>query len=169
VGKKQKKPKIEQTGVVLTADLRTQLAAAAQAAGNSVSAEIRQRLERTFAEDGFDLPTRNLVEKVRSLTTAVKIQTTQTWHAHPAATRVLRRAINVALARIMPGGDPNAIDNAVFAPGELPIVRLVAQGSDDPDEMGIALEAVVHHAGGWSPQSQIEILKNAKVDDNGKR
>ena len=133
MGKKRTKPKkIEQTGVVLTSDLRTQLAAAAQAADHSVSQEIRNRLQRTFDEDKFDAPTLKLAAAIRDLSTLVSIQTRHNWHSHPAAARVLRYAITARLARLKPEGDPT------FAAGELPTARLVAQGSDDPEQWGSA-------------------------------
>jgi hypothetical protein len=115
------------------------LEAASQAAGHSLGEEIRQRLERTFEEDGYSEETRRLVGAVRELTTYVRLQTGHDWFAHPAAARVLQYAITARLSRLKPEGE------AIFAPGELPTARLVAQGSDDPEAMGLGLEAVEFH------------------------
>ena len=55
-------------GVALPDDLREQLQRAADAAGHSVAAEIRQRVERTFSEDAIDPVMRELIAGI--LTTA---------------------------------------------------------------------------------------------------
>jgi hypothetical protein len=138
-----------QMGVALSDDLRDRLEKSADAAGHSVGEEIRQRLERTFAEDDArDPETRKLISAIADLAIWVRIQTNRDWHSHPAANRVLRDAITTYLARLKPSGEP------VFAPGELPTVRLVAAGSDDPEAMGLALEALVFHTPPMTPERQ---------------
>jgi hypothetical protein len=54
--------------------------------------------------------------------------------------------ITARLARLKPAGD------AVFKPGELPAARLVAPDSDDPEQIGLALEAVEFHTPPMTPQ-----------------
>src|SRR5438128_1680405 len=132
-------PSKRQMGVGLPDDLRAQLEAASAAGGHSVAEEIRRRLERTFEDEGIDPETRKLMAAIGSLTTLVRLQTGHAWHSHAAANRVLRHAITARLARLKPSGE------AVFAPDELPSARLVAAGSDDPEAMGLGLEAVDFH------------------------
>lgn len=103
-----------------------------------VSEEIRQRLERTFRNDGIDQPTRALMAAIDRFAVLVRLQTNHHWHAHAAAGRVFRRMITARLARL---GIKGPLSNeAVFQPGELPTALLV--NSENPDEMGTALEAI---------------------------
>lgn len=114
-----------------------------KAASPRVGEEIRQRLERTFADERIDAPTRSLMEAVGRLASLVFLQTMQHWHGHPAAGRVFRRAIDARLTRL---GMKNVFENDPrFGPGELPDVRVV-MGSDMPNEMGLGLEALDFHA-----------------------
>jgi hypothetical protein len=103
--------------------------------------QIRSRVELTFRNDEIDEPTRKLMAAVENLAVLVRLQTCHEWHSHPAANRVLRHAIVARLARLKGGGE-----EASFAPDELPKARLVAPESDDPRDMGVALEAVDFHS-----------------------
>jgi hypothetical protein len=132
-------PLKRQMGVALDPKLRARLEAASVTAGHSVASEIRRRLEQSFEAEGLDLPTRRLMAAIGELAVLVRLQTNHAWHSHPAANRVFRHALTARLARLKPSGEP------VFAPNELPTVRLVAAGSDDPEAMGLALEAVEFH------------------------
>lgn len=129
--------KVKQMGVGLPELLRAQLERAAKDAGHSIAAEIRSRLERTFKEDADDQATRALAVAVVNFAALVRLQTGHAWHSHPAASRVMRQAIISRLARLKGGWE----EEAAFAPGELPTARIFAPGSDDPREMGLALEA----------------------------
>lgn len=113
---------------------------AADASEKSLNEEVRMRLEASFEREGVDPETRALLETVENLANFVKIQTGHKWHQHPAANRVLRRAITERLDHLKPNGE------AVFRAEELPKSRLAAPGSDDPEVMGIALEAIDRHA-----------------------
>jgi hypothetical protein len=68
----------------------------------------------------------------------VEMQCGHHWSEHPATARVLQLAINALLARY------GAREDLKFAPGELPDVRLIAAGTDDPGVMAIVIEAIVH-------------------------
>ena len=109
-----------------------------------VSGEIRRRLELTSG----DAETLRLLEAVSAAAVLTSLQTGHKWHAHPAAHRVLRQIILSHLARFKPAGD------AVFAPGELPSARLVAPDSDDPEQIGLALEALQFHTPPMTPERQ---------------
>lgn len=78
---------------------------------------------------------------IDALSTLVQLQTGHSWHSHPAAHWVMRHALTARLQRLRPEGE------RVFAPDELPTARLVAAGSDDPQTMGVSLEAVDFHKG----------------------
>jgi len=122
-------------GVVLSDEIRAGLEAAAAKNGCSIGEEIRERLLRTFKEDRIDKPLRNFMAEVGMLVQMTRLQTGQDCQTHPAASAVLRHAINARLARRKESGPET------FAPGELPSRRLVAGGSDDPLTMGASLEA----------------------------
>jgi hypothetical protein len=124
-----------QTAVRLPQDVYDRL----KKSEHGVSEEIRRRLARTFAEDdaGTDPETRRLMDAIEKLAVLVRLQTNHNWHSHPAAHWVMRNAITARLQRLRPSGE------RVFAPGELPDARLVT--SDDPEAMGLGLEAVEFH------------------------
>jgi hypothetical protein len=140
---------MKQIKVSLPDGLRAQLEEAATNADHSLSEEVRTRIEESLEEDVIDPETRKLMAGIGALAHLVRIQTGRNWYDHAASNRVLRHAITARLER-MKGGT----DEAVFHPGELPVVRLVAAGSDDPREMGLALEAVdfhTHPPDNWRP------------------
>jgi len=142
---------MKQLKVGLPDYLREELEQAAAASGKSLADEVRVRLEASFESEGSDPETRALVGAVDFLAGLVNIQTGHKWHQHPAANRVLRYAIMARLARLKPNGDP------VFGPDELPKRRLAAPDSDDPEVMGLALEAVDFHTPRMSLKQRHEL------------
>jgi hypothetical protein len=82
--------------------------------------------------------------KIRALINLVELQCGRRRSKHPATARVLQLAINALLARY------GARQDLKFAPGELPDVRLVAAGTDDPATIAIGVEAVVHSSASTS-------------------
>jgi hypothetical protein len=137
---------VKQLKVSLPDGLREHLEQASSKAGHSLSEELRLRLEKTIADEEIDPETRELMAAVGRFAALVRLQTRQEWHRHPAAHRVLRHEITARLARLKPEGEP------VFLSGELPTARLVAAGSDDPEAMGLALEAVDFHRPPMTPE-----------------
>jgi len=111
---------------------------AAQRTGRSLSGEIRKRLNNSLAEDDVRPDFLRLKDEVGALIDLVEMQCGHRWSQHPATARVLQLAINALLARY------GAREDLKFAPGELPDVRLVAAGTDDPGVMAISIEAVHH-------------------------
>jgi hypothetical protein len=128
-------PKQKQMGVSLPDDLRKMLEDACAGTGRSIAEEIRERLWRTFKEDVIAKPLWNFMTEMAILASFTRMQTGQDFRTHPGANAVLRYAINARLARTKAEGPEK------FAPGELPSRRSVAAGSDDPQTMGVALEA----------------------------
>jgi hypothetical protein len=130
-------PKQKQMGVSLPDDLRKMLEDACAGTDRSIAEEIRRRLLRTFQDDVISMALRIFMAKVGLLGVLVRTQTGQDWRTHPAANAIMRHAFNALLARTKEAGPE------IFAPGELPIPsrRIVAAGSDDPQTMGVALEA----------------------------
>jgi hypothetical protein len=125
-----------QMGVVLSDEIRAELELAATRNGCSIGEEIRERLLRTFKQDRIDKPLRNFMAEVGALVQMTRLQTGQNCQTHPAASAVLRHAINARLARTKESGPET------FAPGELPSGRrLVAASTDDPQTIGVSLEA----------------------------
>jgi hypothetical protein len=128
---------MKQIKVSLYDSLRTRLEEAAEQSGSSLSDEIRRRLEYSVQQDGISPETRGLLHAIEDLADLVKAQTGHSWNQHSAANRVLREAIVARLQR------QTGAEEATFQREELPSVRLVAAGSDDPSAMALALEAIV--------------------------
>jgi hypothetical protein len=125
------KPDTVQTAVRLPREMLEKL----RQSSDGVSEEIRTRLARTLEEDA-DPPTRALVVAIDKLAVLVRLQTGHDWYSHPAAHRVFKQMIVSRLVHLKPSGE------AVFGSDELPPMasRLVA--SDDPETMGMGLEAI---------------------------
>jgi hypothetical protein len=130
-----KGPRQKQMGVALPDDLRRLLEDACAGIDKSIAEEIRDRLWRTFQEDAIGKPLRNLMAEMAMLAFMTEWQTGQDCRTHPGANAVLRHALNAWLAHTKKSGPE------CFAPGELPNRRFVAPGSDDPQTIGLALEA----------------------------
>jgi hypothetical protein len=129
-----------QLGVALDDRLRTRLEALADKAGRSIADEIRQRLERTLEQDAIeaaDPETSKLMAAIGRFAVIVRLDTGREWHKHAASHWVMRNTITGRLQRFRPEGE------RVFGPGELPSTRLVA--SDDPEAIGLSLEALDFH------------------------
>jgi hypothetical protein len=122
-------------GVALPNELRGLLEGACAGTDRSIADEIRRRLYRTFQDDAISRPLRIFMAEVGLLGVLTRTQTGHDWRTHPAANAVMRHAFNARLARTKQAGPET------FAPGELPSTRIVAAGSDDPQTMGVALEA----------------------------
>jgi hypothetical protein len=65
---------MRQLKISLTDDLFRQLAMVSTAAGHSLASEIRRRLERTFAQEGSDPRTDELLTAIRSFAVLVKCE-----------------------------------------------------------------------------------------------
>jgi hypothetical protein len=89
---------------------------------------LERAIGTSLAEDGVRAALIDLVE----------MECGHRWSEHPATARVLQLAINALLARY------GARGNLKFAPGELPDVRQIAVGRDDPGAIAIGVEAVVY-------------------------
>jgi hypothetical protein len=129
---------MKQVKVSLPGDDWTTLEQAAQRTGHSLSGEIRKRLKNSLAEDSVRADVLRFEDEIRALIDLVEMQCGHHWSEHPATARVLQLAINALLARY------GAREDLKFAPGELPDVRLIAAGTDDPGVMAIVIEAIVH-------------------------
>jgi hypothetical protein len=124
-----------QMGVVLSDEIHAGLELNARLHGCSIGEEIRRRILLTLQEDVIEPHLKNFMAEVGWLAILTEQLTKQDWRTHPAANAVLRYAINALLAREKESGAET------FAHGELPTKRLVAASSDDPQTMGVALEA----------------------------
>ena len=94
-----------------------------------VSEEIRQRVERTFHEDNFDLQTRELAGAVMWMADQVQRDTNVPWHDNPRAHEALSEAIVTWLGMIRPAWRGAVSD--LFGP-------------DDPQTLG---RAIARHYG----------------------
>ncbi len=135
---------MQQLKISLSDEIRDQLDAASAKAEHSLGEEIRRRLQTSFDDEALDPETRRLAAAIGNLAVLVKLQTG----------RVLRHALTARLARLKPEGEP------VFGSGELPIARLVASGSDDPEAMGLGLEAVDFHTPPMTAERRRQIDAN---------
>ena len=125
---------MRQLKISLTDDLFRQLAMVSTAARHSLASEIRRRLERTFAQEGSDPRTDELLTAIRSFAILVKCETGHAWHAHAGANEAFRRAIDLRLSRLKPSG------SAAFGDGSLPSDRSVTANTQDPVMMGHLIE-----------------------------
>jgi hypothetical protein len=125
---------MRQLKIGLTDDLFRQLARVSTAAGHSLASEIRRRLERTFAQEGSDPRTDELLTAIRSFAVLVKCETGHAWHAHAGANEAFRRAIDLRLSRRKQSG------SAAFGDGSLPSDRSVTANTQDPVMMGHLIE-----------------------------
>jgi hypothetical protein len=129
---------MKQVKVSLSDDNVAILEQASQRTGRSLSGEIRKRLTNSLAEDKVRPDFLRLKDEIGALIDLVEMQCGHQWSQHPATARVLQLAINALFARY------GAREELKFAPGELPDVRLVGAGTDDPGAMAIGIEAVHH-------------------------
>jgi plasmid stability protein len=155
---------MKQLKVGLPDYLREELERAAATSGKSLADEVRVRLEASFESEGSDPETRALAAAVDNLAKLVRLQTGHKWHKHAAANRIMRYAITGRLARLQPEGEP------VFRPDELPKNRPAAPGSNDPETMGLALEAIDFHAPARTSLEQShELFEKTKELDKDKK
>jgi len=87
---------MKQLKVSLDDDLRAKLEASSVASGKSLGEDIRDRLERTFAEDLIDPKTRDLTDDIQGLAGELAAQS-HTWHAHPKAFEAFTEAVKTWL------------------------------------------------------------------------
>ena len=117
---------------------------------------MRRRLERTFVDDGIEPETRKLMAAIANLDFLTWLGTNRLrWHSHPGANQVLRHAIAARLQRLRPPGE------AVFATGELAVPPLVA--SEDPQAIGLAIEAIDFHQPPMTPERRAELNRFAEA------
>ncbi len=123
--------------LVFVSEVRAWVEAAASKAGHSFAEEIKQRLQNSLAEDAIDPETRRLMNAVRFSASLIGIQTGHQWHSHPAATSVMKHAIDAQLVHLE-GGD----GESQFLPDELPTKESRwLPLPDDSRGMGVALAA----------------------------
>jgi hypothetical protein len=112
--------KQRQLAIALRPEIRNWVEGAASAAGHSLAEEIRQRLERTFAEDGVDKPTRELVEAVKWIAEEVNRQSeVESWSVVPRAHEALAAALQTWMNLITPPSR-GAVSDDLFGPGDPP-------------------------------------------------
>jgi plasmid stability protein len=122
---------MKQIKVSLPDDDVATLEQAAQRTGRSLSGETRKRLRNSLEEDSVRPDFLRLKDEVCALIDLVEMQCGHRWSEHPTTARVLQLAMNALFARY------GAREDLKFAPGELPDVRLVDAGTDDPGVMAI--------------------------------
>jgi hypothetical protein len=128
---------MRQVNVSLPDDLRAELDAASAAAGHTLATEIRNRLQRSIANDRLGGPNQRFMQLIGLLGFLTRQQTGHMWHEHAAAHFVFRGAIEILLGRMKPAGNP------VLDPAELPADRPVAV--TDLEAMAAGLEAIISH------------------------
>jgi hypothetical protein len=98
VAKVAKPPAV--TGVRLPPDMRERLAQE----GN-LSDAIKRRLEASFAWDGIDAPTHELLDATRALAGLIYRDTRAAWHTNAYLRAALAEAIAIWMAERVPGDD----------------------------------------------------------------
>jgi hypothetical protein len=147
---------MKQLKVALSDDLRARLDAATARSGRSLADEIRRRVELSLEIDAEGGPTAALAQAVLDLAALVYIDTGQNWYSHAAAHWAFRTALTAWLQRRRPAGERK------FAPGDLPSTRLVA--SDDPEAIGLALEAINFQQPAMTPEQQRKLDEMREKD-----
>jgi hypothetical protein len=122
--KKTGRPRAENpmvhTAIVLPPELIARLKADAEANGQGLSAEIRQRIQLTYLQEGSAKKTINLLEAIRKLAdVVVRDQGTQ-WYEHSYSLAAFKAGVAEFLARYLLTGDEK-----IHPDGE----------SDDPPEV----------------------------------
>jgi hypothetical protein len=123
-----------QLKITLPDAIRAKLDAAAAKSGYSLAEEIRSRLERTFADDELDQPTRDFLDGLKLIPAEIERETGALWHSHAGAFAVFRQAILSRLARLRSTGGLNS-DDVRF--GERPHQ---SNPGADPQDIGISIE-----------------------------
>jgi hypothetical protein len=115
VVRKSKGPdKLVQTGLRLEPGILERLRA-----GRGISEEVRDRLQRTFAEDELDAVTRELRDGIINIVKLLGHDFGAEWHTSPAAHEALAAALAQRIAAYAPApGAP--VDAAVEMPGDPP-------------------------------------------------
>jgi hypothetical protein len=97
---------MKQLKVSLPDELRARLDKAAAEAGHSVAEDIRQRLERTLADDAIkgaiDPKTRELTDDIVSLIDRIELDTGSSWHRKTKVHETLALAVQALLATLRP-------------------------------------------------------------------
>jgi hypothetical protein len=130
----------QQMGVAFPDELRAKLDAAAAESGNSIAEEIRQRVERSFAQDAAkkaqDPKTRELADDVTWLADAITYQVKPdgdplwSWHSNVATHAALAEAVKTWIEIIKP------LPVGLLGPGNPPTLGLLGPG--DPPTLGRA-------------------------------
>jgi hypothetical protein len=130
----------QQMGVAFPDDLRAKLDAAAAESGNSIAEEIRQRVERSFAQDAAkkaqDEKTQELADDVTWLADAITYQVKPegdslwAWHSNVATHAALAEALRSWMEIIKP------LPVGLLDPGDPPTLGLLGPG--DPPTLGRA-------------------------------
>jgi hypothetical protein len=129
---------MKQLKISIPDDLRAQLDAASARGGRSLGQVIRERLERSFADDAaFDPVTRELIAGIINLAAAVQADLGAQWHSSPAN----YEAFAAAVAQRIAGYKPKAPSHGAVA-AALDLLGKVgaAHLEQAPDALGTALE-----------------------------
>ena|ERR1700737_232433 len=108
------------TAVVLPQDLISRLKADAEAKGQGLSAEIRDRLQLTYLTD--DLETNNLLAAIREFSDMLARGLGTRWYQHSYALAAFKAGVVALLSRYLLDGDEN--------------VRPDGEGNDPPEVVG---------------------------------
>src|SRR5271170_5294584 len=99
---------MKQFKVSLPDELREILDAASESSGQSLAEEIRNRLERTFADEAkSDAQTRELASNILELAALIRRHSKVDWHQHTEVFAALKMAIDTYL-----DGRAQAIENS---------------------------------------------------------
>jgi hypothetical protein len=91
------------TAVVLPPELLDRLKRDARGSGRGLSAEIRERLQRSY--QGEDPETNRFVAAVKTLSDFLERDLSVQWHGHAYALAAFKAGIAELLARYLPAGD----------------------------------------------------------------
>src|SRR5262245_17439496 len=138
-----------QTAVRLPRDVHERL----KKSPAGVSEEIRQRLERTFAQDALDPVTRELLAAVLRLTGLISLDLGAAWHATPGANEALAAAVADLIAAYKPRG------RAYSRGGAVTNALGLTKPEDQPDVIGRTL---ARHDRRANPSPYIEAAQRAR-------
>lgn len=134
MGRPPAKNAMVHTAVVLPVELLDRLKCDAGASGRGLSAEIRERLQRTCKEE--DAETDRLVAAVKTLSEFLERDLGTKWYGHAYALAAFKAGVEALLARYLPEGDervrPGSTDGKPDDPPDV-VGRTHARRIEIPD------------------------------------
>jgi hypothetical protein len=132
MGRPPVEAKLRQIPVALSAERRLRLMHLAGARDVSIAQEIRERLDRTFEEDGVEPATRELQDGIRQLADSIRASYAVGWQESSTAHKAFAEAVARRIAAYAPPPDsePVVTDLGLLTGDKPEIVGIVRELDD---------------------------------------